>query len=218
MAKPALVVIAIFTLLGAFYYGFRTGQYSNVTNSSQKNSNKVIKVVDGDTFQLESGKRVRLMGVDSPEYDNCGGQEAKKFLSDLILGQNVRLTEETTEAYGRSLAVVSIGDAFINGMVMENGWGRPDYRRNTFRDELTAHYHAAQKAKRGVWGVCIDTKPPSTNCTIKGNIDPASYEKFYHLQSCRHYGQIVLNTAYGEKWFCSEEEAIVAGFKKTKSC
>lgn len=36
--------------------------------------NTVAEVVDGDTFQLVSGKRVRLIGVDAPEYDRCGGK------------------------------------------------------------------------------------------------------------------------------------------------
>lgn len=30
---------------------------------------RVVEVVDGDTFQLKSGKRVRLLGVDAPEYN-----------------------------------------------------------------------------------------------------------------------------------------------------
>ena len=32
-------------------------------------------------------------------------------------------------------------------------------------------------------------------------------KKFYHLPYCRHYSQTNLNTAYGEGWFCSEQEA-----------
>jgi len=38
-------------------------------------------VVDGDTFQLKLGKRVRLLGVDAPEYNRCGGKEAKEALN-----------------------------------------------------------------------------------------------------------------------------------------
>ena len=41
-------------------------------------NNRVTEVVDGDTFQLKSGVRVRLMGIDAPEFGNCGSEEAKK--------------------------------------------------------------------------------------------------------------------------------------------
>ena len=130
----------------------------------------------------------------------------------------MHLSEEVTEAYGRSLAIVSLGDFFVNGAVMKEGWGRPDYRKNSFRDELTVDYHQAQTEKKGVWGKCISSTPLKKSCAIKGNIDFQTYDKFYHLQSCRHYNQIVLNLAYGEKWFCSEDEAVKAGFIKTRSC
>lgn len=92
-----------------------------------KVENLVVKVVDGDTFQMKSGKRVRLMGVDAPEYDRCGGKEAKARLTELISGENVNLKEEVTESYGRSLALVYVDNQFINKIILEEGWGRTDY-------------------------------------------------------------------------------------------
>ena len=64
-----------------------------------REENRVIEVVDGDTFQLKSGKRVRLLGVDAPEINRCGGKEGKERLKELILGKIVRLFEETPEAF-----------------------------------------------------------------------------------------------------------------------
>src|SRR3990167_5282401 len=75
----------------------------------RKNYNQVTEVVDGDTFQLRSGKRVRLMGIDAPEFDRCGGSQAKERLTELIMGKNVILKEETEEAFGRSLSLVYKG-------------------------------------------------------------------------------------------------------------
>ena len=68
--------------------------------------NRVVEVVDGDTFQLKSGKRVRLLGVDCPEYNRCGGVESRNRLKELINNKVVILKEEHQEAYGRSLALV----------------------------------------------------------------------------------------------------------------
>ncbi|MFN4212760.1 MAG: hypothetical protein ACK4FL_02235 [Microgenomates group bacterium] len=53
---------------------------------------------------------------------------------------------------------------------------------------------------------------------IKGNIDKASYQKYYHLPSCKQYHQIVIEKDIGEKYFCSKEEAQKAGFKKAAGC
>ena len=86
-----------------------------------KDANKVVEVVDGDTFQLQSGKRVRLMGVDAPEFDRCGGSEARKKLTALILNKTVTLTEEVSEAYGRSLALVFADGKFVNKIILESG-------------------------------------------------------------------------------------------------
>lgn len=182
----------------------------------QSLENVVVEVVDGDTFQLKSGQRVRLMGVDAPEYDRCGGQEARQELARLIAGKQVKLTEETTEAYGRTLALVWVGTDLINEKILEEGWARTDYRKNTLRDRLTQAFHQGQD--KGLNIICISSKPPNSRCKIKGNIDPASYEKFYHLPACSHYPQVKVNLAFGEQWFCSEKEALEAGFKKAAGC
>ncbi len=118
--------------------------------------NRVVEVVDGDTFQLKSGKRVRLMGVDSPEYDLCGGSQAKERLKELLNNKVVTLKEEVTESFGRSLALVFIDGEFINKIIMEEGWGRADYRKNTRRDELTAAFHSAK-----------DKKPEFLGCAVR---------------------------------------------------
>lgn len=183
-----------------------------------QNENIVTEVVDGDTFQLASGKRVRLMGVDAPEYDRCGGREAKNRLGNLILGKKVLLKEEADEAYGRTLALVYRDNTLINKIMLEEGWGRTDYRKNSQREILTSAYHTAQVNKIGIWSLCRKEDKVPSDCTIKGNIDKATYEKFYHLPSCRHYNEIVIEEDRGERFFCSEEEASKAGFKKAGGC
>lgn len=186
-----------------------------------RSENLVTEVADGDTFQLKSGKRVRLMGVDAPEIERCAGPEAKNRLSELILGKNIELKEEVIEAYGRTMALVYQGSTLINKVMLEEGWGRPDYRKNSQRDILTTAYHLGKDKVLGLWSFCLVTNPAplaANPCNIKGNIDSATYEKFYHLPNCSHYKQTILNLAYGDQWFCSEKEAKKAGFQKSSSC
>lgn len=131
--------------------------------------NQVVEIVDGDTFQLKSGKRVRLLGVDAPEYDRCGGAEAKERLKQLILNKIVSLKEEQQETFGQSLALVYQGKILVNEIILKEGWGRTDYRKNSQRERLTAAFHFAQQ-KRSASGVLSAAKPPMTNrlndCTL----------------------------------------------------
>lgn len=60
---------------------------------------------------------------------------------------------------------------------------------------------------------CTEEKP---GCNIKGNISSKSGEKIYHMPYQRYYDQTVINPDYGERWFCTEEEAVANGWRKSK--
>lgn len=211
MSKLRGIIIYLVAILSIFLNLFL---YQNL-----REQNRVVKVVDGDTFQLASGKRVRLLGVDAPEYDRCGGSQAKTRLQFLINNKIVTLKEEHQEAYGRSLALVYQSGKFINQIIMQEGWGKPDYQKSSQRDLLTQTYHEAKNANKGIFSLCKETgTPPDPNCLIKANIDKSTYQKFYHLPGCKQYNQIVIDKDMGEGYFCSEEEAKQAGFKKASGC
>jgi len=55
--------------------------------------------------------------------------------------------------------------------------------------------------------------PPTTtsNCLIKGNISRAG--KIYHVPGSRSYNQVKIDVNKGERWFCTIEDAINAGWR-----
>ncbi len=55
-------------------------------------------------------------------------------------------------------------------------------------------------------------------CIIKGNISSKKDEKIYHLPTCASYKQTVIDTAAGERWFCTEKDALNAGWRKALNC
>ena len=57
----------------------------------------------------------------------------------------------------------------------------------------------------------------SDSCKIKGNIS-SSDEKIYHLPGCGSYEKTVIDESAGEQWFCSEQEAVAAGWRKAGNC
>ena len=59
--------------------------------------------------------------------------------------------------------------------------------------------------------------PPPSNCRIKGNVSSRG-ERIYHPPGCRYYNSTIIDPARGERWFCSEAEAVAAGWRRTKVC
>jgi len=92
-------------------------------------------VVDGDTINvvLQDGskRRVRLVGIDTPEVrhgrwgrDEPGGQEAREFVKNLCKDRTVYLDvddERSTDKYGRMLAVVYVGQKNVNAELLRKG-------------------------------------------------------------------------------------------------
>jgi len=60
---------------------------------------------------------------------------------------------------------------------------------------------------------CV-TAPPG--CVIKGNISSSSGERIYHIPGQRYYEQTKIEPDKGERWFCTEEEALANGWRKSK--
>lgn len=185
------------------------------------NEATVKEVLDGDTFILGNDDRIRLLSIDAPEKGRCGAQEATVALTKLISGKTVRITEERRDQYGRRMGLVFVGRILVNEAMLGSGWARPTYDKNSQKDSLQAASHKATENHLGIHSsLCKKTNPipPSADCTIKGNIDKASWNHLYHLPTCRHYNQIILELDMGEQFFCSESEAQAAGFTLAPDC
>jgi hypothetical protein len=54
---------------------------------------------------------------------------------------------------------------------------------------------------------------------IKGNISFLTGERIYHVPGQRYYDKTVINVLQGERWFCTEQEAIAAvGENQRSNC
>src|SRR4030095_10991143 len=89
--------------------------------SPREETGMVVKVVDGDTFDLKSGNdkiRVRIFGIDSPEREQAFNVKAKEFTAGLIAGKEVRVTIRSKDRYGRSICDVYLGDGtYVNAEI-----------------------------------------------------------------------------------------------------
>lgn len=122
----------------------------------------VRSVLDGDTIDVTTFGRVRLLGIDAPEigrgYDTAApfGREAKDRLASLVLHHWVRLEQEgaALDAYNRHLAYVMREDGlFVNAALVRDGLARVTARTPLTRlDELKRAEAEAQAFRRGMWG------------------------------------------------------------------
>ncbi|MDQ3364641.1 MAG: thermonuclease family protein [Myxococcota bacterium] len=123
----------------------------------------VIRVIDGDTVELEGGERVRYLMVNTPETtggkNECYGSNAVTFNTDLVLGKEVELRYDVQEQdnFGRTLAYVSVEGMEVNRLIVDRGFGCVLHiaPNGTDRlDEFVSLEQAARLAKRGLWGTC----------------------------------------------------------------
>jgi hypothetical protein len=70
----------------------------------------------------------------------------------------------------------------------------------------------------GVYGILrpqvVQTALASTNCSIKGNVSYSGGQRIYHVPGQYYYDETVITPSRGERWFCSEAEAVAAGWRR----
>ena len=121
----------------------------------------VRRVIDGDTIDVATVGRVRLLGIDAPEighrFDTTApfGREAKQRLTSLVAHRWVRLEFDgkREDAYNRHLAYVLLEDGtFVNALLVRDGLARVSARVPLARlDELRRAEADARDHRRGMW-------------------------------------------------------------------
>jgi len=177
----------------------------------------VVRVIDGDTFDLEEGVRVRLAGAEAPEYpEGCLSSKVKERLEELILGKEVGVEVIEEDSFGRKVGFVIENNLLIDKTMVEEGLARAASGENPrYGADLLSAEDSAKKAERGIWSSLCAGKE---NCLIKGNVRKDLGTKVYHLPECYNYEKIVVNEREGDQWFCTEGEAQKAGFRKSEDC
>lgn len=193
------------------------------------------RVTDGDTLAI-GRERVRIFGIDAPEAgQSCGGgpeqdwacgRVATARLRELVAGRTVRCSQRDRDRYGRMVAVCEAGGVDLGRRMVSEGLARA-YTR--FGDDYAEAEARAKTERLGLWhnasqapwdwraetrprAVPAATEPPDPACAVKGNVS-ASGARIYHLPGSRDYARTRIDPRKGEAWFCSAEEAEIAGWR-----
>lgn len=175
--------------------------------------------------------------------EKCGrwtcGIEARDRLAQYVDSRKITCVGDNKDRYGRTLATCFIDGKNLNAWIVSEGFA---LAYTQYSSAYVDQEKAAHSARRGLWrGAFIapwdqrDSRKhpkilgeaqcsnqadlfevrgaPSAECTIKGNINKG--ERIYFVQGQRHYGRVKISGS-GERWFCSEEEAVAAGWRKAQ--
>jgi micrococcal nuclease len=121
----------------------------------------VVRVIDGDTVEIEGGERVRYIGIDAPEIVHPTepaeyfGEEAAEKNRELVERKMVSLERdvEGRDEYGRLLRYVWLGDTMINAELVRLGYAYSySLPPNTRYQELFLRLEGeAREQKLGLW-------------------------------------------------------------------
>jgi micrococcal nuclease len=120
----------------------------------------VVRVVDGDTVEIEGGERVRYLGIDTPETwppseAEYYGEEATEKNRELVEGEVVGLERDVKprDEYGRWLYYVWRGEVMVNAELVRLGYAYAyNLPPNTRYRELFLRLESeAREQKLGLW-------------------------------------------------------------------
>jgi len=182
-----------------------------------------------DTLRI-GNVTVRLSDIEAPEGEQrCGGgankwrcaQVAESVLSRLVNGRKVSCSLGGNDEAGRRLGQCSAGQKDVAAELVRQGYVFAD---GSFLARYAGEERQARAAKAGVWGGEVERpadfrakrweearRRAPEGCPIKGQVNGAS--RFYVLPWAADYERARVQTARGERWFCTEQEAVAAGFK-----
>jgi len=113
-----LAVPLVVLLILAFRLAEDVGHEATVTQRFT-----VLRILDGDTFELVGGDRVRMLSIDTPERGEPLYDSARAVLERLVMGQPVGLeyAGPRRDRYGRLLAYVYVDTVLVNATLVRQG-------------------------------------------------------------------------------------------------
>ena len=136
-------------------------------STSLAQAETILKITDGDTIRVNTGKDVRLLQIDTPEpkESECYSSEATAALTKLISGKTVRLESDPVstniDQFKRDLRYVFVGKTNINLKMVELGAAAPLFyqgEKGKYWSQLLKAAEKAKKNKVGLWGKCPSAK------------------------------------------------------------
>ena len=199
---------------------------SGISYAQSPIQGKVVGVADGDTITvLQDSKqyKIRLYGIDTPEKKQGFGQKAKKFTSDMVFRQQVKIVAYDTDRYGRTVGMVYIGKKCLNEELIKNGyaWVYKKYCSESFCNRWLQLERKARVNKLGLWTYDNPVAPwdfrrgksNKSKDKIPGEYHGNVSSKVFHESDCKYF-----NCKKCTKIFQNRDSAVNAGYRPCGIC
>jgi endonuclease YncB( thermonuclease family) len=228
IAVGALSVVSAYTGTG-FSHNIPSSKYYDLsasdilsqypdTECNVEESAVCTQVVDGDTIYLDNGKKVRFVGVNTPERGVEGYITSKNFVQKLCLNKKVGLDiddRKHNDKYGRTLAVVIVDGKNLNEMLLKEGLAEIMYMPPSEfypYDWAGSDTHVADTHSSSSSSTSSDSSSSSSG---SGNyVGNANTGKF-HVSGC---GSVSKMSEKNKVFFSSRDEAVKQGYVPCKIC
>ncbi len=184
--------------------------------------------------------------LDNTGADWKWGIAARQHLINLAADRPWTCTTVRKNVYGRQFANCRVGDDDIARNMVLDGWAIAsttgvatylpdeekaksaaaglwagtfvaplDWRQHNWHGRILGRVLIDEKSSDRLLTSAFGAMPPSEKCAIKGNTN-WSGQRIFHKPGGRRYKRITMEGRYGDRWFCSQIEAIASGCRETR--
>ncbi len=233
MALGAMVALAALVAGGAWIANGPAGVVASAVSSLPLIGGKPVKgrahATGADTLRV-GGTLVRLAGIEAHESEQRCGRNANRWrcsgvaetvLSRLVNSRTVSCSLSGTDEAGRALGRCTAGDTDVAAELVRQGYV---FAESGLLARYAGEEREARAAKAGLWGGEVERpaeyrakvweeakRRAPDGCPIKGQVTASA--RIYVLPWSPDYERARVQATRGERWFCSEQEAVAAGFK-----
>ncbi len=207
-ARKTIIVLILIIFLICFRFvseiGIEKGPESRFT---------VRRIIDGDTFELDGGDRLRLTGIDCPERGDPFHDAAVNVARDMVFDKavNIKFSHRRRDSYGRLLGYVYEDTIFINRELVRRGMAHIYLFRDNVKDTayikmLLDAQNEAMENRRGIWSIRYHPEP----YYVAGR-----FSFRFHRPQCRSVSDLPSDRRL---IFNSREEAFRKGLSPCRNC
>ncbi len=185
--------------------------------------------------------------LDKADNTYACGIAARDALTDLVQGRSVTCSGDEIDRYDRRIMTCFVGDTDINAAMVAGGWALAfrryadiyvgeeqaararqvglwsgafiapwDWRHRGPQTEILGSVSVPLNAQHHLLPQPVASASPTTGCQIKGNISRDG-TRIYHVPGQQDYDNTRISESNGERWFCTEDEAQAAGWRRARN-
>lgn len=185
--------------------------------------------------------------IDKAENTYPCGIAARDELARLVRNMTVNCTGNETDRYGRRIMTCLVGETDINAAMVAAGWALAfrrysdiyvneeqsarakqaglwsgafiapwNWRHRGPQTEILGSVSVPITAQQHLLPQPVASASPTTACQIKGNIS-RNGTRIYHVPGQQDYDKTRISESNGERWFCTEDEAQAAGWRRARN-